>query len=76
MNTQAQIAAAEKGPKVFTAANVWLEDQPAEARIAWALENLPKAHVLSSSFGIQSAVMLHMMTRAWPDVPVLVFDSG
>ena len=28
--------AAAEGPKVFTAANEWLEDQPAEARIAWA----------------------------------------
>lgn len=76
MYAAVQIDPADKGPKVFTAANVWLEDQSAEARIAWALENLPKSHVLSSSFGIQSAVMLHMMTRQVPDVPVLLFDTG
>ncbi len=68
--------AATGGPKLFTAANVWLEDQAPETRIAWALENLPREFVLSSSFGIQSAVMLHMMTRALPDIPVLLFDTG
>lgn len=70
------IAAAENGPKVFTAANDWLGKQPAETRIAWALENLPRDHVLSSSFGIQSAVMLHMMTSQMPQIPVLLFDTG
>ncbi|MEM1005336.1 MAG: phosphoadenylyl-sulfate reductase [Pseudomonadota bacterium] len=67
---------ARNGPKVFTAANVWLEDQTPETRIAWALENLPRHHVVSSSFGIQSAVMLHMMTAQVPDIPVLLFDTG
>ncbi len=65
-----------QGPKVFSAANEWLEHQPAAIRIEWALENLPRDHVLSSSFGIQSAVMLHMMTQQMPDIPVLLFDTG
>lgn len=65
-----------QGPKVFSAANEWLELQPAATRIEWALENLPRDHVLSSSFGIQSAVMLHMMTQQMPDIPVLLFDTG
>lgn len=73
---ETQPAAAENGPRVFTAANEWLADQTAETRIAWALENLPRDHVLSSSFGIQSAVMLHLMTRALPEIPVLLFDTG
>ena len=65
-----------QGPKVFSAANEWLEQQPAAIRIEWALENLPRDHVVSSSFGIQSAVMLHMMTQQMPDIPVLLFDTG
>ena len=65
-----------QGPKVFSAANEWLEHQPAAIRIEWALENLPRDHVVSSSFGIQSAVMLHMMTQQMPDIPVLLFDTG
>ena len=64
------------GPKVFTAANAWPEDQSADTRIAWALENLPREHALSSSFGIQSAVLLHMMTQQVPDIPVLLIDTG
>jgi len=65
-----------QGPKVFSAANDWLEQQPAATRVEWALENLPRDHVVSSSFGIQSAVMLHMMTQQMPDIPVLLFDTG
>lgn len=48
----------------------------AEDRIAWALENLPGAHIMSSSFGVQSAVMLHMLTRQKPDIPVVLVDTG
>lgn len=48
----------------------------ARKRIAWSLEYLPGSHVLSSSFGIQSAVMLHMATTAEPDIPVVLIDTG
>jgi phosphoadenosine phosphosulfate reductase len=48
----------------------------AEERIDWALQNLPGAHVLSSSFGAQSAVSLHLLTQYLPDIPVLVIDTG
>ncbi|MEO0633056.1 MAG: phosphoadenylyl-sulfate reductase [Pseudomonadota bacterium] len=76
MSAVAQNDPATTGPKVFTTANTWLEGQGAAARVVWALENLPRDHVLSSSFGIQSAVMLHLMTQAVPDIPVLLFDTG
>jgi len=48
----------------------------AEDRIAWALENLPGQHIVSSSFGAQSAVMLHLVTRQKPDIPVVLVDTG
>ena len=41
--------------------NSQLEKLSAEARVAWALENLPGEYVLSSSFGIQAAVSLHLV---------------
>lgn len=44
-----------------------LEARPAEARIEWALEHLPGSFILSSSFGIQSAVLLHLATRIEPE---------
>jgi phosphoadenosine phosphosulfate reductase len=48
----------------------------AEERVDWALANLPGWHVLSSSFGAQAAVSLHMVTRVQPDIPVIVIDTG
>ena len=48
----------------------------AQERVAWALENLEGEFVLSSSFGIQSAVMLHLVTQIKPDIPVILTDTG
>ncbi|MCX8964462.1 phosphoadenosine phosphosulfate reductase [Erwinia psidii] len=45
-------------------------------RVLWALENLPGEAVLSSSFGIQAAVSLHLITRLKPDIPVILTDTG
>jgi phosphoadenosine phosphosulfate reductase len=49
---------------------------PAAARVARALDLLPGPHVLSSAFGAQSAVMLHLVTQQVPDIPVVVVDTG
>ncbi|USE67865.1 phosphoadenosine phosphosulfate reductase [Pseudoalteromonas maricaloris] len=57
-------------------ANALLSDKTAEQRVAWALENLPDTHFLSSSFGIQAAVMLHLLTQQQPDIPVVLTDTG
>ena len=48
----------------------------AEERIASALKSLPGQHIVSSSFGAQSAVMLHLMTEQKPDIPVVLIDTG
>lgn len=56
--------------------NQQLEDMSAEQRVGWALENLPGNFILSSSFGAQSAVMLHMITQQFPDIPVVLTDTG
>ncbi|WP_241242264.1 phosphoadenylyl-sulfate reductase [Thalassotalea sp. G2M2-11] len=45
-------------------------------RIEWSLDNLPQEFILSSSFGIQSAVMLHMTTQIYPNIPVILTDTG
>ena len=45
-------------------------------RVRWSLEHLPANHVISSSFGAQSAVMLHLLSREMPDIPVVVIDTG
>lgn len=56
--------------------NELLEKQTATERVEWAMENLPSQFVLSSSFGIQSAVMLHMLTQVDSNIPVLLTDTG
>ncbi len=48
----------------------------AENRVAWALDTLPGEHIVTSSFGAQSAVMLHMVTRQCADIPVVLIDTG
>ncbi len=56
--------------------NAELETMSAQQRIQWALDNLPGQVALASSFGIQSAVMLHMVTRIKSDIPVILTDTG
>ena len=53
-----------------------LEATPAEERVAWVLENFPNRIVMTSSFGAQSAVCLHLVTQQQPDIPVLLVDTG
>lgn len=56
--------------------NLALEKQTAIQRVAWSLDNLPQNFMLSSSFGAQAAVMLHMLTQQYPDIPVVLTDTG
>lgn len=56
--------------------NEELEGISAIERVKWALKNLPTTHIVSSSFGAQSAVMLHMLTQAKADIPVVLTDTG
>ncbi|QWA10043.1 phosphoadenylyl-sulfate reductase [Sodalis ligni] len=56
--------------------NLRLEALTAEQRVGWALDNLPGEVVLSSSFGIQAAVCLHLVTRQRLNIPVILTDTG
>ncbi|WP_350327469.1 phosphoadenylyl-sulfate reductase [Pectobacterium aroidearum] len=56
--------------------NGQLEQLSAQERVSWALENLPGDYVLSSSFGIQAAVSLHLVTQQRPNIPVILTDTG
>ena len=48
----------------------------ADQRVAWALENLPGNHVLTSSFGAQAAVSLHLISRSIRRFPSCFVDTG
>lgn len=48
----------------------------AQERVVCAMGMLPGTHMLSSSFGAQAAVSLHMLTAVQPDIPVVLVDTG
>lgn len=89
MNAAVELPKAKDGPRVALSAgefatdadaakvvNDWLASVDAPARVRWALANLPGPYAVSSSFGAQAAVMLHLVTRADPQIPVIVIDTG
>lgn len=53
-----------------------LENASAVDRVRWAYQQYGDKLVLSTSFGIQSAVMLHLVTSQIPDIPVIFVDTG
>jgi phosphoadenosine phosphosulfate reductase len=66
---QSRLAAIEHCNELFASFS-------AEQRVEWALNNLPNQHTLSSSFGAQAAVSLHLVTSQRPDIPVIFVDTG
>lgn len=66
---QSRRAAVKHGNKLFVSLS-------AEERVEWALHNLPNQHVLTSSFGAQAAVSLHLVTSQRPDITVIFVDTG
>lgn len=56
--------------------NARLESLTPIQRVEWALEHLPEQAIVSSSFGAQSAVMLHLINTVAPGTPVVLTDTG
>ncbi|WP_017298805.1 phosphoadenosine phosphosulfate reductase [Nodosilinea nodulosa] len=61
----------------------WVQPPAAEATpktaaaiVAWAADTFGSGLVMSTSFGIQAAVMLHLATQAVPNIPVIWVDTG
>ena len=48
----------------------------AEDRVHWAVKEFGDKLILTTSFGIQSAVMLHLASRVSPGIPVVFIDTG
>ncbi|MDN3517476.1 phosphoadenylyl-sulfate reductase [Aquisalimonas lutea] len=76
-NCQATVAPLPRGQALdLDAINAELDRASAEDRVRWGLEQFGQRIVLSSSFGAQAAVSLHMVTRQRPDIPVILVDTG
>jgi phosphoadenosine phosphosulfate reductase len=56
--------------------NDWLGSVDAPTRVRWSLANLPGPFALTSSFGAQAAVSLHLVAQADPGIPVILVDTG
>jgi len=48
----------------------------AEQRIEYILNHFDSPYALTSSFGAQSAVCLHLLTQQQQDIPVILIDTG
>jgi len=66
----------EKKKEILSELNMLMSGYSAEKRISWSLKNLPFTHVMSSSFGIQSIVLLHLIVTQKPDIPIVLIDTG
>ena len=53
-----------------------LEELDASGRVQWAVDTYGDGLILTTSFGVQAAVMLHMVTRIAPEIPVVFIDTG
>ncbi len=67
--TESRCQAVDHGNRLFAS-------MTAGERVRWALDHLPGHHVLSSSFGAQAAVLLHLVTHHRPGIPVVFIDTG
>jgi len=67
----------QQAPRLdLDALNQTYADADASSLVAWGAETFGSGLVMSTSFGIQSAVMLHLVTQVVPDIPVIWVDTG
>ncbi|MUI52494.1 phosphoadenylyl-sulfate reductase [Aliivibrio fischeri] len=62
--------------QILKEANEFLGSLTAEQRVRWALKYLVGNQALTSSFGIQSSVCLHLYNQIQPNIPVIFIDTG
>jgi phosphoadenosine phosphosulfate reductase len=60
----------------LVATNAVLETYRPREVVDWAAQEFGDELVMSSSFGAESALLLHMATRVKPDIKIIVVDTG
>lgn len=73
---QTIIGAPARDESDLAAAAARLENADARERISWALDTFGDRIAMTSSFGAQSAALLHMVTQERADIPVILVDTG
>jgi phosphoadenosine phosphosulfate reductase len=76
MSPLPDLVTAAEDSRALAEINRQLAQLDAAGRVDWALAALPGQHVLSSSFGAQAAVSLHLLSARRPDIPVILVDTG
>ena len=74
MMTDSMTAAASQPD--LTSINAELGDAEPADLVRWADETFGDRLIMTTSFGVQAAVMLHLVTRVLPDIPVVFIDTG
>lgn len=65
-----------RNPLDLVSVNQQLSNYNASAIVHWADEQFGEHLLMSTSFGIQSAVMLHLVTQVVPQIPIIWIDTG
>lgn len=58
------------------AVNQQLAQADAQTLVEWGYQTFGEGLVMSTSFGIQAAVMLHLVSTVVPNIPVIWVDTG
>ena len=53
-----------------------LVELDAPGQLQWGLQQFGSSFALTTSFGIQSAVLLHLATQIEPNIPIYWVDTG
>ena len=56
--------------------NAWLERQPPQVVLRWAVENWGAGLVMTSAFGLNGVALVHMLQEISRDVPIVFVDTG
>jgi phosphoadenosine phosphosulfate reductase len=56
--------------------NAWLEHQPPQRILRWATNVLGSGLVVTSSFGLNGVVLIHMLQEFTQHIPIVFIDTG
>jgi phosphoadenosine phosphosulfate reductase len=76
-NNKLMISVAAQIPSLdLSQVNQQLENAEASSIVEWSAETFGDGLIMSTSFGIQAAVMLHLVTQVIPKIPIIWVDTG
>jgi phosphoadenosine phosphosulfate reductase len=67
---------AEQTKLDLSAINPMLESSDPTKIVEWAAAQFGRELIMSSSFGAESALLIHMATRVLPDIRIVMVDTG